>query len=91
MFYETQNMIVVQAQEWDQRAFRSFLVRGWVDFNTARGFYLTQEGLNAGENFRHANIHRADPSAPLTSYFDINSWGAKSKRALKEKEVHANV
>jgi hypothetical protein len=52
-----------------QRAFRSFLVRGWIAFAQERGFYLTEQGQSAWENFRRTNIHRKNPEAPLARYF----------------------
>jgi hypothetical protein len=73
-------MTIEQAQRFDQRPFRSMLVQGWIAFRPGKnGFYLTQKGAAAWEEFRGTKILRKDPMAPLTSYFDMSSYGLRIK------------
>jgi len=80
------------AQGFDQRPFRSMLMRGWCAYrantNTSgnRGFHITKEGRQAMEDFHTANIIRSNPTLPLTAYFDPTAYGievAKPKRVKK--------
>ena len=63
-------MSVKRAQTFDQRHFRSMLIRGWVRFRPAHGFYVTREGRAAWEEFLSTDIARKNPELPLTAYFD---------------------
>lgn len=64
------HMSIEKAQEYDQRPFRSMLIRKWLGYKEGKGFYLTAAGYDAWSEFISTNIFRADPSKPLTSYFD---------------------
>jgi hypothetical protein len=68
-------MSIGQAQVFDQRPFRSMLVRGWVAYRPGRGFHITSEGRAAHQDFHHRNIARKNPQAPLTRYFDPVAYG----------------
>lgn len=65
-------MSIGEAQTFDQRPFRSMLMRGWCKYRPdgARGFHITEEGRQALEDFHAANITRKNPTLPLTAYFD---------------------
>jgi hypothetical protein len=76
-FAKVGNMTMVQAQEWDQRAFRSFLVRGWLAWNQSKGFVLSPDGYAALEAFHRTDIRRADPTRPITRYFDSKLYKMK--------------
>jgi hypothetical protein len=69
------------AKQYDQRPFRSMLVQGWVRYYRGHGFRITHAGLNAWHEFRSTDIHRGDPTLPLTAYF--NSEQYKLKHTLK--------
>jgi hypothetical protein len=73
----TYHMTIGTAQEFDQRPFRSALIRKYVAFRAGRGFYLTQSGYDAWEKFRHTDIHRSNALAPLTRYFDPVAHGIR--------------
>lgn len=70
-------MSIGQAQEYDQRPFRSMLIRGWVAYKPGRGFHITPEGIKAHEEFHHREIQRKNPTLPLTAYFDPTAYGLK--------------
>jgi len=73
----TYYMTIGHAQEFDQRPFRSALIRQYVAFRPGKGFYLTEAGYAAWDRFRHTDIHRADTTMPLTRYFDPVAYGLK--------------
>lgn len=80
-------MSIEDAQQYDQRPFRSALIRGYVSYSPRkRGFILTKEGRAAWADFHNTNIARKDPSLPLTSYFDPDTYGL----AKREKKAGAN-
>jgi hypothetical protein len=62
-FHKTQMMTAVQAREWDQSAFRRFLIRGWVAYHPGKGFYMTPDGMIAWNGFQRTDVRRNDPSA----------------------------
>jgi len=64
-----------QAQSYDQRPFRSMLIRGWIAYKPGRGFHITPEGRDARESFHHTGIQRKNPTMPLTKYFDPTAYG----------------
>ena len=66
---------ISEAQHYDQRPFRSMLVRGWIAFKPGRGFHITHEGRKAHDDFHHGNIARKNPQGPLTRYFDPLAYG----------------
>jgi hypothetical protein len=83
------SMSIEDAQHFDQRPFRSMLMRGWCTYrsNGNRGFHITKEGVQAMEDFHTANIIRSNPTLPLTAYFDPIAYGLEpSKKAVREKE-----
>src|SRR5262245_60685236 len=69
------HMSVRQAQSYDQRPFRSMLIHGWIAYSRGHGFYITKAGRKAWEEFLHTEIHRQNPLAPLTKYFDAQQYG----------------
>jgi hypothetical protein len=64
-----------EAQAFDQRPFRSMLVRGWVAYRPGRGFHITREGREAWNRFLETDIARKNPTLPLTAYFDPTAYG----------------
>jgi hypothetical protein len=70
-------MSIEDAQLFDQRPFRSMLIRKWVAYKPGRGFHITTEGRAAREEFLHTDIGRKDPSLPLTAYFDPTAYGLR--------------
>jgi hypothetical protein len=85
-------MTIEDAQRFDQRPFRSMLMRGWCTYrsNGNRGFHITKEGVQAMEDFHTANILRANPTLPLTAYFDPTAYGLEpgKKKPVMEKKQH---
>ena len=64
------------AQGFDQRAFRSMLIRRYVAWvPSQKGFRLTAEGRAAFHVFEATDITRRDPSRPLTAYFELKILG----------------
>jgi hypothetical protein len=85
-------MSIDYAQHYDQRPFRSMLVRGWIAYKPGRGFMLTKDGRRAWEQFLSTDIGRKNWDAPLTAYFDPNAYGlgdkkGKARRARAVKQV----
>lgn len=67
---------IPSAQHFDQRPFRSLLVRRWIVYSRNHGgFHVTREGRQAWDEFRHADIQRRDPTGPLTRFFDPTQYG----------------
>lgn len=67
---------IPSAMQYDQRPFRSLLLRGWVSYSPRHGgFRATKDGREAWQEFRHANIQRHNPTRPLTAYFDPTQFG----------------
>jgi hypothetical protein len=77
-------MPIGEAQKFDQRPFRSLLVRKWIGYSPGRGFRATPKGRNAWEEFQHRSITRTHPERPLTAYFDYWAYGL-DPLALKKK------
>jgi len=54
-------------------------------YQSGHGFYATKEGKQAWREFHQTEIFRADPTRPLTAYFDPTAYGlrvvAKNKHA----------
>lgn len=71
------SMSIEQAQHYDQRPFRSMLLRGWVAYRPGRGFHITPEGRRAHDAFHNTEITRKNTHAPLTAYFDPLAYGIK--------------
>jgi len=82
---------IAEAQHYDQRPFRSMLIRGWVAFKPGRGFHITQEGRRAHEEFHHSNIQRKNPTLPLTAYFDPIAYGLRIPRKAEGKAREIQV
>jgi hypothetical protein len=70
-------MSIEVAQKFDQRPFRSMLIRGWIKFRPGRGFHITKEGRAAWNEFLTTDIIRKNPSRPLTAYFDPTAYGLR--------------
>ena len=68
-------MSISDAMHYDQRPFRSMLIRRWIAFKPGRGFHITQEGRKAHAEFHNTEIGRKNPMLPLTKYFDPTAFG----------------
>jgi hypothetical protein len=77
---------VEKAMEFDQRGFRSFLIREWLAYRPGFGFHLTPEGRQAWDLLHHTEIRRNDPTKPLTRYFDYVAYGFQDPRAKRPKQ-----
>lgn len=73
--HDTDFMSLDEAQAFDQRPFRSMLIRRWAVYKPGRGFHITREGKASLQEFLTTNISRKDPSMPLTAYFDPTAYG----------------
>jgi hypothetical protein len=85
-------MNIEEAQTFDQRPFRSALIRQYLMFRSGHGFYLTAAGRDAWERFRHTDIHRINALAPLTRFFDPVAHGVRideRKLAIVKKKRRA--
>ena len=81
-------MSVEEAHAFDQRPFRSMLMRNWVGYRPGKGFFTTKEGRKAWSDFHQTEISRRNPELPLCAYFrqkydvtEVPKRPAKSKRA----------
>jgi len=68
------HMSIETAQLYDQRPFRSMLIRQWISYDPKRGFHITDAGRQAWAEFRSTEIWRLNPSRPLTAYFDPTAY-----------------
>lgn len=75
-------MTIEEAQQYDQRPFRSLLVRKWVAYRPGRGFYLTREGKQGWNDYHGTEILRKNPTLPLTAYFDATAYGLKKPASV---------
>ncbi len=73
-------MRIEEAQLFDQRPFRSMLIRKWIAYKPGRGFHITPEGRKAHEEFHHTEIARKNPLLPLTRYFDPTAYGVVPRK-----------
>jgi hypothetical protein len=81
------HMSIDQAQKFDQRPFRSMLIRGYIEFSPRnKGFHLTPAGRDAWEAYQHTNIARKNPTLPLTAYFDPSVYGLTVVHPKSKKE-----
>jgi hypothetical protein len=71
------HMTIVQAQQFDQRPFRSMLIREWIAYRPGRGFHITRAGRAAYDDFEQHDITRKNHDLPLTSYFDAAQYGLR--------------
>jgi hypothetical protein len=76
-------MSVSLAQQFDQRPFRSMLIRKWIAYRPGRGFHITREGRQAYRDFEQHDITRKNQALPLTSYFDPTQYGLKTPAKKK--------
>jgi hypothetical protein len=67
-------MDIEEAQRYDQRPFRSMLIRKWIAYRPGRGFHLTRDGRNAWRDYHGTEIWRKNPTLPLTAYFDVTAY-----------------
>lgn len=80
-------MKIETAQLYDQRPFRSMLIRKWIAYNPKRGFHITEEGLEAWREFRSTEIFRMHPNRPLTAYFDPTAYHLRMPRKATVHEM----
>jgi hypothetical protein len=94
-FDAVEYMTLDEAAAFDQRPFRSFLIRKYIAWKPSRGFHITQAGKDARKEFYNTDIIRANPNLPLTAYFDPTAYGlkprAKARRATRPPAVADNV
>jgi len=65
-----------QAHIYDQRPFRSMLLRGYIAYHPGKGFKITAKGREAWEEFTSTQIdQRKNQAAHLTRVFDADRWG----------------
>jgi hypothetical protein len=76
-------MTIDEAQRYDQRPFRSMLIRKWISYRRGYGFFLTREGRAAWLEFLTTEIWRKNPSMPLTAYFDATAYGLRKVKVRK--------
>jgi hypothetical protein len=89
IFADGQNLSIEAAKMYDQRPFRSMLIRQWVDYKPGRGFRITEAGIEAWKEFLNTDIGRKNPNLPLTAYFDETAYGLKSKVHVMRKRRRA--
>lgn len=79
---------VEDAQVWDQRPFRSMLMRGWVGYVKGKGFHVTKDGRAALTDFTTRDGFRRDSmrNNPLTSYFDPVAYGLHIPQQQKPRK-----
>lgn len=82
-------MPIEDAQKWDQRPFRSMLIRKWCAYKPGRGFHVTPEGRDAMQEFLSTDIARKKPWLPLTAYFDATAYGLAAPRRKPSKKARA--
>jgi len=73
-------MSIDEAQAYDQRPFRSMLLRGWCAYRPKHGFHITRAGKAALHEFLSTDIARKDATLPLTAYFDPTAYGLHPTR-----------
>jgi hypothetical protein len=88
-------MSIDEAQSFDQRPFRSMLIRRWAAYRPGRGFHVTQEGKEAMHEFLTTEIVRQNPTLPLTAYFDPTAYGLsmpkRRSRPTPLKKAPSNI
>lgn len=84
-------MSIDEAQHFDQRPFRSMLIRKWCSYRPGHGFHITREGKQAMHEFLTTEIIRQNPLMPLTAYFDPTAYGlhvaGKPRRETPSKKA----
>ena len=87
-----QFMDLSEAAAFDQRPFRSMLVRGYCAYKPGKGFHLTEKGKAARREFFDTDIIRANPNLPLTAFFDPSAYGlAPRKKATRATKAPARA
>jgi hypothetical protein len=81
-------MSIHDAQYYDQRPFRSMLIRRWIVYRASKGFHITREGRAAWREFQATEIARKNPTLPLTAYFDPGAYGLKQPYGKTLHVVH---
>ena len=76
-------MTISHAQAFDQRPFRSMLVRKYIEYTPGRGFHITKKGRNAWMEFTSTDIGRKDARMPLTALFDPTAYVLHRKDNVK--------
>lgn len=76
------HMNLEEAARFDQRPFRSMLIREYISYKPGKGFHLTKSGRAAYHEFLETDILRRNPNLPLTAYFDADAYGIKRKGAV---------
>jgi len=84
-------MKIEDAARFDQRPFRSMLLRGYITYIPALGFRITKVGGAAWREFLMTDIARKNPGLPLTSYFDPDAYGLKKPPARETGHTRAAV
>lgn len=74
-------MTLDEAATFDQRPFRSMLIRGWCAYRPGRGFHITKVGKAALNEFHTTDISRKHPEMPLTAYFDPTAYGLAPRKS----------
>lgn len=78
-------MNIETAGRFDQRPFRSMLIRKYISYRPGRGFHITREGRNSYLDFLSTEIWRKTPSMTLTAYFDPIAYGIADPLKRKAK------
>jgi hypothetical protein len=88
-------MTLDQAHAFDQRPFRSMLMRNWVAYRPGRSFYTTKEGKQAWSDFHQTEIVRRNPELPLCAYFrekyDVTELPARKRVKREKRQNTANA
>jgi hypothetical protein len=72
LFCERQTPLpLADAAKLDQRSFGSLYHRGWLGYKAGKGFYATDQGWAAFEEYVNTEARlRKRPELPLSHYFD---------------------
>lgn len=73
-------MKVEDAARFDQRPFRSMLMRKYITYVPGLGFRITKDGGASWRSFLMTDIVRKNPKGPLTAYFDPDAYGMKARK-----------
>jgi hypothetical protein len=80
-------MSLEEAGRFDQRPFRSMLIRKYVSYRPGKGFHITREGRNSYYDFLSTEIWRKNPTLHLTAYFDPIAYGIADPLKRKGKVI----
>ena len=70
-------MTYTEAHKYDQRPFRSMLIREYIAYHPGKGFRITDKGKKVWEEFTSTEIDRKNRDAHLTAVFRPEDWGLK--------------